>query len=54
MVHRGLGQRRDGEGEEPAVAIFVHNLLKHKKQEIDVNEEGEGREERGEEQEEKV
>lgn len=27
MIYRGFGQRRDGEGEQPAVAIFVHDLL---------------------------
>lgn len=27
MIYRGLGQRRDCKGEEPAVAVFIHNFL---------------------------
>lgn len=29
MVYRWFGQRWDCEGEEPAVAVFVHDLLQN-------------------------
>lgn len=32
MVYGWLGQRRDGEREQPAVAVFVHNLLQNQTQ----------------------
>lgn len=32
MVNRWFGQRWDCEGEEPAVALFVNDLLQNKKQ----------------------
>lgn len=32
MIYRGLGQRWDCKGEEPAVAIFIHNFLQHTEQ----------------------
>lgn len=33
MIYRWLGQGWDGEGEDPAVAVFVHNFLPSRRQE---------------------